>query len=216
MNKNIDAFGRIIPGFEDRALAQGYVRITAFDAKTRKVIKRWPGFNTVVNDARRSAAAAFANQAGIVGLGFNVKKYRCGYSNALINHWDSVNNRPLEVPFTDNDLLIQYPGTPVSPNQDFFHTQADVSGLLADGLHYVGPNSPLAQKAIPLSVQYPFNADEYAVRLYVELDATTSVGATFDTVEVILANGKRFAARWTYPITKQAGWALGIEHLILF
>jgi hypothetical protein len=218
VNRIIDQFGPTVLDHEGkpaREIAQGYVRVMAVDERGRKVhdslIK-----NTVVNDARRSAAAAFANMPGLVGLGFNVKQYRLGYSNALVNHWDGVNNKPVEAPFTLSTPLIQYPGYPVSPNQDYFHTQADVSGLLADGLHWVGAASPLANKAISLGVDYPFNSDEYAVRLYVELDATTSVGATFDTVEIILANGRKFAHRWTYPIEKMPGWALAVEHLVLF
>lgn len=197
-------------------LAQGYVSILIYDAVTGEKIKRFVGRNTVVNDARRSAAAAFANQPGLVGLGFNVAYYRAGKQNVLENHWDSVNNVPLEVSFSDNALLTQYPGFIPSPDQDYFHTQASVSGLSADGLHYVGPTSPLAHKAIPLSVEYPFNSDEYAVRLFIDLDGSTSTGATFDTVEVILSNGKKFAKRWTAPITKAANWGLSIEHLLLF
>lgn len=204
----IDRDGKLV-----REIAQGYVCFTAFDPVTRKIIKRWRGHNTVVNDARRSAAAAFAGIAGLVGLGFGVKQYRMGYSDVQTLHWDGVNAKPVEVPFTDNTLLTQYTGT---QTVDYFHTQADTSGILADGLHWVGSGNPLAQKAIALGVDYPFNADEYAVRLYVELDGNTSVGANFDTVEVVLTNGKRFAARWTYPIVKQANWGLAIEHLILF
>lgn len=197
-------------------LAQGYVTILIFNADTGEKIKRYVGHNTVVNTARSSCAAAFANQAGNVGLGFAVSKYRMGFQNVLANHWDSVNNVPLEVPFSDTTLLTQYPGFVPSPNQDYFHTQASVSGLLADGLQYVGPTSALAQKAIPLSVDYPFNGDDYAVRLSLTLDGSTSTGATFDTVEVVLANGRKFAKRWCYPITKAVNWGLAIEHLILF
>jgi hypothetical protein len=216
MSRHSEYYSPIKPGEVDRELAQGYVRIVAFDPKTRKIIKQIWGPNTVVNDARRSAAAQFANLPGTVGVGFRVDKYRMGYSDVLTNHWDSENNVPLEVPFTENDLLPQYPGSPVSPDQDYFHTQASVSGLLADGLEYIGPNDPLAQKAIQLTVDYPFNSDEYAVRLLVELDSSTSVGATFDTVEILMLNGYKFAQRWTHPVTKDAGWGLAIEHLILF
>lgn len=212
-NRVLDAFGA--QDGQDRHIAQGYVRVVAHDETGKKVYDSFLQ-NTVVNDARRSAAAQFAGLPGLVGLPFTVKQYRMGYSNALNNHWDNVNNRPLEAPFTYNDLLIQYPGFPVSPNQDYFHTQADVSGLLADGLHYVGPSSPLANIALDLGVDYPFNGDEFAVRLYVELDATTSTDAIFDTVEIVLANGKKFAHRWLFPIQKQAGWSLAIEHLVLF
>lgn len=202
-----------IDKFSDVNFAQGYVHIVAHDETGKKVYDSF-GHNTVVNDARRSAAAAFANIPGNVGLGFNVKQYRMGYSNVLVNHWDSVNGKPAEAPFTQNTLNIQYPGSPTS--SEYFHTQADVSGLLADGLHWVGANSPLAQKAISLGVDYPFNGDENAVRLYVELDSTTSVGAVFDTVEVVLANGKKFAHRFVQPVTKSSGWVLGIQHLLLF
>ena len=209
--KNLDSFDR------KGGIAQGYVRIHCWDVKTGETT--YDSFlqkNTVVNDARRSAAAAFANTPGLVGLGFQVKQYRCGYSNVLANHWDNVNNKPLEAPFTESIPLIQYPGVPVSPNQDYFHTQADVSGLIGDGLEWTGVNTPLAPKAIPLSVVYPFSGDEYCVQLQVSLDALTSVGAAFDTVEIILTNGRKMAHRWTYPITKQPGWGLAIEHLVLF
>jgi hypothetical protein len=200
----------------DGHLAQGYVRMVCRDEKTGKITYDSFGHNTVVNDARRSAAAAFAGIPGSVGLGFQVKQYRLGYSDVLNNHWDLVNNKPQEAPFTLSDPLIEYPGYPVSPNQEYFHTQADVSGLLADGLHYVGPNSPLAQIALPLGVTYPFNGDEMAVQLDVELDATTSTDATFDTVEVILSNGRKMAHRWVYPIVKQPSWSMSITHLLLF
>lgn len=198
---------------QNREIAQGYVRVKCWDEKTGETTYDSFLQNTVVNDARRSAAAAFANTPGLVGLGFNVKKYRLGYSNTLGLHWDSLNNKPLEAPFTQSTLLAQYTGV---ETVDFFHTQADVSGLLADGLHWVGAGNPLAQKAIGLGVVYPFGGDEYAVQLSVALDATTSVGATFDSVEVILSNGRKFATRWTFPIVKQAGWGLSVEHLILF
>ena len=207
--KNLDRFAR------KSGVAQGYVRICAWDETGKKVYDSF-GHNTVVNDARRSAAAAFAGQPGLVGLGFAVKQYRMGYSDVLTNHWDMVNNVPLEAPFTLNQELIAYPGYPVSPSQEYFHTQADVSGLTADGLNYVGPNVPLAQIALPLSVTYPFNGDENAVQLEVDLDSNVSTGATFDTVEVILTNGKKFAHRWTTPVTKVAGWKLTISHLLLF
>jgi hypothetical protein len=199
--------------FSKKDFAQGYVHIVAHDLSGKKVYDSF-GHNTVVNDARRSAAAAFANLPGNVGLGFAVKQYRMGYSNVLANHWDSVNSKPAEAPFTQNTLNIQYPGS--ATTDEYFHTQADVSGLLADGLHWVGSSSPLAQKAISLGVDYPFNGDENAVRLYVELDATTSVGAIFDTVEVVLENGKKFAHRWVNPVTKATSWNLAISHLILF
>jgi hypothetical protein len=205
--KSLDQFNR--PG----GIAQGYVRMIARDQAGKVVYDSLLQKNTVVNDARRSAAAAFANTAGLVGLGFGVKKYRCGYSNTLALHWDNVNNRPLEAPVTETVLLAQYTGV---ETVDFFHTQADVSGLIADGLAWAGTGLPLIQKAIPLSVVYPFNADEYAVQLTVTLDALTSVDASFDTVEVVLSNGVKFAHRWTYPIVKQAGWSLEITHLIMF
>lgn len=196
--------------------AQGYVRIQCWDEKTGEKTYDSFGHNTVVNDARRSAAASFAGQPGLVGLGFSVKQYRLGYSDVLNGHWDTVNNKPQEAPFTLSDPLIAYPGYPVSPLVDYFHTQADISGLLADGLHYVGPNLPLAQVALPVSVVYPFNSDEMAVQLHVEMDSTISVGATFDTVEVILSNGRKFAHRWLFPCTKVAGWKISVDHLILF
>ena len=97
-----------------------------------------------------------------------------------------------------------------------FHTQADISGLVADGLHYVGPNVPLAQVVLPVGVTYPFNGDEFAVQLDIQLPSNVSTDATFDTVEVILSNGRKFAHRWTYPIEKQPGWGMAITHLILF
>lgn len=205
--KNLDRFAR------QGEIAQGYVRLRCRDESGKVVYDSLLQKNTVVNDARRSAAAAFANIAGSVGLGFRVKKYRMGYSNALGLHWDNVNNRPLEAPVTEVTPLVQYTG---SQSVDYFHTQADVSGLLADGLEFAGIGNPLVQKAIAVGVTYPFNADEYAVELTVTLDALTSVDAVFDTVEVILLNGRKFAHRWTYPITKQAGWSLEISHLILF
>lgn len=204
----LDRHGKLI-----RELAQGYVSIRAFDPITRKTIKRWQGHNTVVNDARRSAAAAFANIPGNVGLGFNANLYRMGYSNVQGTEWDSVNNKPNEVPFTDNALLPQYDGV---LTVDYFHTQASVSGLSANGWQWQGVGQPLIPAAIALGIDYPFNSDEYAVRLYVELDGNTSVGATFDTVEVVTLNGVKFAARWTYPIVKQPNWGLAIEHLVLF
>ena len=194
-------------------IAQGYVRMVARNEAGKVMYDSLLEKNTVVNDARRSAAAAFANSPGLVGLGFQAKKYRCGYSNVLANHWDVVNNHPLEAPVTQSTPLVQYTGVEA---QDFFHTQADVSGLIGDGLAWGGTGNPLVPAAIALGVTYPFNADEYAVQLEVILDALTSVNAQFDTVEVMLANGRKFAHRWTYPITKQAGWALSITHLILF
>lgn len=205
--KNFDRFHR------NGEIAQGYVRLVMRDQDGKIVYDSLTAKNTVVNDARRSAAAAFANTPGAVGLGFNVKKYRAGYSNTLANHWDTVNNRPLEAPVTESTPLAQYTGV---ETENFFHTQADVSGLLADGLAWAGAGLPLVQKALALGVTYPFEGDEYAVQLDVEIDALTSVDATFDTVEVILANGRKMAHRWTYPISKQAGWALQITHLILF
>jgi hypothetical protein len=194
-------------------IAQGYVRVVCRDADGKVTYDSLQQKNTVVNDARRSAAAAFANVPGLVGLGFQVKQYRCGYSNALVLHWDNVNNRPLEAPVTEVTPLAQYTGV---ETVDFFHTQADVSGLLADGLAWAGTGLPLINKAIPVSVTYPFGGDEYAVELNVTLDALTSVDATFDTVEIMLTNGKKFAHRFTYPIQKQAGWSLSITHLVLF
>lgn len=205
--KNFDQFAR------KGEIAQGYVRLVMRDEHGKVVYDSLTAKNTVVNDARRSAAAAFANIPASVGLGFQVKQYRCGFSNALALHWDMVNNKPLEAPVTESTPLAQYTGV---ETVDFFHTQADVSGLLVDGLAWAGVGVPLVQKALPLSVVYPFSGDEYAVQLEVTLDALTSVGATFDTVEVILTNGRKFAHRWTYPIQKQAGWALSITHLILF
>lgn len=205
--KSLDQFNR------HGGIAQGYVRMIARDLDGKVVYDSLLQKNTVVNDARRSAAAAFANTPGLVGLGFQVKQYRCGYSNTLANHWDMANNRPLEAPVTQNTPLVPYTGV---ETVDFFHTQADVSGLLADGLAWAGTGLPLIQKALPLSVTYPFNADENAVQLSVTLDALTSVGATFDTVEVILSNGRKFAHRWTYPIVKQAGWSCVIDHILLF
>lgn len=207
---------RHLDRFANGSIAQGYVRMVCWEEKTGRITFDSKGHNTVVNDARRSAAAAFAGIPGNVGLGFKVKQYRLGYSNVLVNHWDTVNNKPLEAPFTLSEPLIEYPGFPVSPNQDFFHTQADISGLAADGLHYVGPNSPLAQIALPVGVTYPFNGDEMAVSLDVQLPSNVSTDATFDTVEVILANGRKFAHRWVYPITKQPGWGMSVQHLILF
>ena len=205
--KSIDQFNR------PSGIAQGYVRMVARDQSGKVMYDSLLEKNTVVNDARRSAAAAFSNTAGLVGLGFGVKKYRCGYSNVLALHWDNVNDRPLEAPVTEVTPLAQYTGV---ETVDFFHTQADVSGLLADGLAWAGTGLPLIQKAIPLSVVYPFNADECAVQLEVTLDALTSVGAQFDTVEVILSNGRKFAHRFTYPITKMAGWQLSVHHILLF
>lgn len=206
--KSLDRFAR------NGEIAQGYVRLRCWDPLTGKTTyDSLFQKNTVVNDARRSAAAAFANIPGDIGLGFQVKQYRMGYSNALANHWDNVNNRPLEAPVTEVTPLPEY-DTVLTEN--YFHTQADVSGLLADGLEWNGEGLALTQKAISLGVTYPFNSDEFAVELEVELDALTSVGATFDTVEVILTNGAKFAHRWTYPIQKQPGWALAIQHLILF
>lgn len=204
--KHLDTFDR------SSGIAQGYVRMRARDA-TGKIVFDSLGHNTVVNDARRSAAASFANTPGAVGLGFQIKQYRCGFSNALVNHWDTVSNRPLEAPVTQSALLPAYDGVMTA---GFFHTQADVSGLLADGLAWSVVGSPLVHKAIPVGVIYPFNGDEYAVQLDVVLDDLTSVDATFDTVEIILANGRKFAHRWTHPITKQAGWKLEITHVVLF
>jgi len=195
-------------------LAQGYVRVRCWEKATGKITFDSLGENTVVNDARRSAAAAFSGQPGAVGLGFQVKQYRMGFSNVLANHWDSVNNKPQEAPFTMSDLLPAYPGFPVS--SDYFHTQADVSGLVGDGLQYLGPNSPLGQVALPLSVTYPFNGDEMAVQLQVALDSNISTDAVFDTVEVILSNGRKFAHRFCYPIQKMPGWGMSVEHLVLF
>lgn len=216
MDRIIDAYKGDLLGPDGKLvkeLAQGYVSILVFDAVTRQKIKRYVGRNTVVNDARRAVAAQFANLPGSIGLGLRVDKYRMGYQNVLADHWDVTNNKPLEVPFTENTPLTEYSGT---ETVDYWHTQASTSGLLADGKHFVGTGNPLAQLAIPLGVDYPFNGDEYAVRLSLELDGATSTGATFDTVEVIMANGAKFAHRWTYPITKQPSWGLAIEHLLLF
>lgn len=195
-------------------IAKGYVRVRCWEEATGKTT--YDSFvqeNTVVNDARRSAAAAFANTPGLVGLGFNVKQLRCGYSNTLTNHWDSVLNKPLEAPFTESIPLPEYSGIEI---ENFFHTQADVSGLLVDGLQWQGVGNPLAQVALPLGVTYPWNADEYAVQVEVDMDSTISVGATFDTVELILQNNRKFSHRWTYQITKMAGWGLSLQWNLLF
>ena len=199
-------------------IPQGYIRLWCWDENGKITYDSLKQKNTVVNDARRSAAAAFSNQPGLVGLGFNVNQYRCGYSNTLVNHWDPVNNIPLEEPFGNSTLIPEYQavGSPLITTPPYFHTQASVSGLATDGLQWVGPSSNLVEVALPLSVTYPFNGDECAVQLSVTMGPTISVGATFDTVEVILNNGKKFAGRWVYPITKAASWSLGITHLILF
>lgn len=194
-------------------IAKGYVRIRCWEEATGKITYDSFKENTVVNSARESAAAAFANTPGAIGLGFNVKQYRMGYSNVLSSHWDSLNAKPLEAPFTESALLPEYTGV---ETENYFHTQADVSGLLVDGLQWQGVGSPLAQVALPLGIVYPFNADNFAVELTVDLDATISVGAVFDTVEVVLGNGAKFAHRWVAPITKVAGWGLSCTHLCLF
>ena len=195
-------------------IAKGFVRIRCWDEKTGETTyDSFTQNNTVVNSARESAAAAFANTPGAIGLGFNVKQYRMGYSDVLNSHWDSVNNKPLGAPFTESTPLPQYSGM---ETENFFHTQADVSGLLVDGLQWQGTGVPLAQVALPLGVVYPFNADNYAVELTVDLDATISVGAVFDSVEILMENGAKFAHRWCFPITKQAGWGLSVQHICLF
>lgn len=206
--ENRDQYGTVLdPEGKTIEVAQGYVSMRIFDAETRKTIKIIKGHNTVVNDARRAAARNFARLAP----DFRVQQYRCGYSDVAGNYWDSVNNKPLEVPFDDNTPLIQYTGA--EPDH-YFHTQADIDGT--QGLHFVGVGNPLAASNIPLAIDYPFNSDEYACRLFIELDGGVSTGAIFDTVEIILANGWRFAARWTFPIEKQTNWGLAIEHLVLF
>ena len=212
-----DEFSRIVQaqGKSVRQVAQGYVGIRPFDPVTRKPIpgKGFLMMNTVVNDARRSAAAQFAGLPGNVGLGFTVEKYRMGFSDVLEQHWDV--DKPDEVPFEDVTLLPEFTPGGFSPEAfGYYHTQAHINGV--DGKHFVGSGDPLAAAPIALGVDYPFNSDEYAVRLFVELDSSHSQLATFDTVEVITTNGKRFAARWTYPIEKQPNWGLFIEHLILF
>lgn len=218
IGKQVENFSKLIEdtkGKKQRQVAQGYVSMVPFDPKTRKPIpgKTQVTCNTVVDDARRSAAAAFSGIPGSIGLGFKVEQYRLGYSDVLNNHWDL--DKPQEVPFDDNALLPEYTPGGFSPSGfGYFHTQAHTNGV--DGKSFVGFGSSLAAAPIALGVDYPFNGDEFAVRLFVELDETQSSLATFDTVEVITENGARFAARWTYPIEKQANWGLFIEHLILF
>ncbi len=201
-----------------REMAQGYVGIVAFDPATRKTIKRWVMKNTVVDDARRSAAAQFSGLPGNIGVGFTVEQYRLGFSDVFNQHWD--NDKPEEVPFDDNTPLPEFIPTGGSPSGfspaafGFFHTQAHKNGV--DGKHFVGFDDPLVDAPIDLGIDYPFNGDEFAVRLFIELDSTHSTLATFDTVEIIMENGAMFAKRFTFPIEKQPNWGLFIEHLILF
>lgn len=217
----IEEYARSILGPDGkpvRELAQGYVGFVAFDPVTRKPIKRWLMRNTVVDDARRSAAAQFSGLPGNIGVGFTVEQYRLGFSDVFNQHFDV--DKPEEVPFNDTVLLPEFIPVGGSPSGfspaafGYFHTQAHKNGV--DGKHFVGFASPLVAAPIALGIDYPFNADEFAVRLFIELDSTQSTGVTFDTVEVILENGAMFAKRFTFPIEKQPNWGLFIEHLILF
>lgn len=223
-----------------RSLAQGYVSMLVYEAETRKKLFRIFGKNTVVNDARMAAASAFANQPNIsvspaIPVGFTAWYYRCGYSDVGPGrqHWDVNTSTPQEAPFTLNDPLPQFdPNTnDFTPGngQEFFHTQAVHSLASMPSLHYVGPSLELEDPAaggnpsgnpafptIEMGVQYPFNSDPHAVRLYIDLPGGISTGAVFDTVEIILQNGLKFAHRWSTSVTKQAQWGLAIEHLVLF
>jgi len=223
-----------------KQLAQGYQRTIVYDKDTKQRLFQVWGQNTVVNDARMAAASAFANQpithvSPAIPVGFQVWQYRCGYSDVGDGrqHWDVSTGTPVEAPFDYNDPIPQF-----DPNindftagngQEFFHTQAVHPLATEPSLHYVGPTFDLEDPAaagnpsgnppapqIDLGIQYPFNADPHAVRLYVDLPGGISTGAVFDTVEIILQNGLKFAHRWTTPVTKQAQWGLAIEHLVLF
>lgn len=223
-----------------KSLAQGYVSVLVYDAVTKQKVFRHFGKNTVVNDARMAAASAFANLPIIsvsptIPVGFSVESYRCGYSDVGPGrqHWDASLSVPLEAPFTQNDPLPQFdPNTnDFTPGngQEFFHTQAVHPLSSKPSLHYVGPTMALEDPTaagnpsgnpvypvIELGVDYPFNSDPHAVRLYIDLPGGISTGAVFDTVEIFLSNGLKFAHRWTASITKQAQWGLAIEHLVLF
>lgn len=214
-------------------LAQGYVSMLVYDAKTGEKLFRHFGKNTVVNDARMAAASQFAGQPIItvspaIPVGFQAWYYRCGYSDVGPGrqHWDASIGVPLEAPFDQNDPLPQFqenvnnftPGN----EQEFWHTQAVNPLSSMNSLHFVGLTQPLqdptaaALPPIQMGVQYPFNADPHAVRLFIDLPGGISTDAVFDTVEIFLSNGLKFAHRWTTSITKQAQWGLAIEHLVLF